>query len=200
MLVLAAPPGGGKTTITRELLKKYPDAMVSVSYTTRDKRPGEVEGEHYHFIDEATFQLMIDNGEMLEYAMVYNHHLYGTPRAPVEKALSEGRDVMFDIDWQGHLKLKSMAEMDVVSVFILPPDFATLDKRMHDRGRDSEADIQQRLKKVKDEISHYKEFQYIVINSDLDEAVNRVKMILEAERLKIRRLTNINEFVDALHA
>jgi len=200
MLVLVAPPGGGKTTITREILKRYSNAILSVSATTRDKRKGEAEGKEYYFVNNDEFQGMIDNGEMLEYAMVYNKCLYGTPKAPVEKALKDGKIVLFDVDWQGHLKLKAIEEKDVVSIFILPPDFQSLDKRMRDRGRDSEEDIKMRLSKASDEMSHYKEFQYVVINSDLEDAVNKVGMILEAERLKRRRLTNIDEFVDSLKA
>ena len=198
MLILAAPPGGGKTTITREILKRMPDTMLSVSATTRDKRPGEIEGEHYYFVDDNKFDEMIDNGELLEYALVYNKCMYGTPKAPVEKAMQDGRDVLFDVDWQGHLKLKGMAEKDVVSVFILPPSFEELEKRLVDRGRDNQEDVEKRLKKANDEMSHFKEFQYIVINDDLEEAVGKVQSILEAERLKRRRLTNIFEFVESL--
>ena len=196
MLVLAAPPGGGKTTIAREILKHDSDTMLSVSATTRDRRPGEVEGRDYYFVNEDKFKDMIDNGQMLEYAFVYNKSMYGTPKAPVEKALANGKDVIFDIDWQGHLKLKAMSENDVVSIFILPPTFNDLDKRLHVRNRDNENDIELRLLKSKDEMSHYKEFQYVIINADLDEAVDKVRAILEAERLKRNRLTNIAEFVE----
>jgi guanylate kinase len=198
MLILSSPPGGGKTTISRVIRDTDPETMISVSATTRNQRPGEVEAEHYYFVKPDKFQDMIDKNEMLEYALVYNNYLYGTPRAPVEKALSEGRDVIFDIDWQGMRKLKDIAREDIVSVFLLPPTWATLEERLHGRQRDPEPEIRRRLGEAGKEISHYKEFDYIIVNKDLQKSVARVRSILEAERLKRTRLTNIDEFVATL--
>ncbi len=198
MLVLASPPGGGKTTITRELMKRDGNTVISVSATTRDMRPGEVEGQHYFFVSPEAFQGMIDRGEMLEYAKVYNKHLYGTPRKPVEEALAAGKDVLFDIDWQGNRKLAEGAREDVVSVFLLPPSWATLENRLRGRAQDSEEEIVRRLGKAHDEIMHYNEFQYIIVNNDLDESIARVRAILEAERAKRQRLMDLPAFVETL--
>jgi len=198
MLIVSAPPGGGKTSITREILKSDPFTTLSVSVTTRPQRPGEVDGEHYHFVSEEKFRDMVDQGEMLEYAQVYNRSMYGTLRAPVEKALEDGQDVLFDVDWQGHLKLKAMMEDDVVSVFILPPEFKELETRMHDRARDDAEEILRRMKKAENEISHYREFQYIIINDEFDRALAKVQAIVIAERLKRSRLKGIQDFVDLL--
>jgi guanylate kinase len=198
MLVLASPPGGGKTTITRELTRLDPKTMISVSATTREKRPGEVEGQHYYFVSREKFQQMVDKGEMLEHALVYNNHYYGTPRAPVEKALAEGRDVLFDIDWQGHQRLIEIAREDVVSIFILPPSWKDLEERLRGRARDSEDEIARRLSKAQQEISHYKEFQYVVVNTDLNDSVHRVQEILDAERIRRHRLQDLDAFVATL--
>lgn len=198
MLILASPPGGGKTTISRELTTTDDHTVVSVSATTRAPRPGEVNGEHYHFITPQKFQEMIDNGEMLEYALVYNNHLYGTPKAPVEKALAAGKDVIFDIDWQGMRKLSEQVRDDIVSIFILPPTWAELEHRLRVRAQDSEQEIVRRLGKAQEEISHYGEFQYVVINKDLDTSMHKVKSILLAERLKRTRLTGLQDFVSTL--
>lgn len=198
MVVISAPPGGGKTSITREILKDDPMTVLSVSATTRPQRPGEVEGDHYRFVSDEEFRDMIDRGELLEYAQVYNKSMYGTLRAPVEKALMEGKDVLFDVDWQGHLKLKATMEEDVVSVFILPPEFKELEVRMFDRARDDSEEIERRIFKAEQEISHYKEFQYMVINDEFDRAVDKVKAIIVAERLKRSRLKGIQDFVDLL--
>lgn len=198
MLVLASPPGGGKTTISRELMKLDPHTVVSTSATTRAQRPGEVEGQHYFFVDREKFQRMVDAGEMLEYALVYNSNMYGTPKKPVEKALSEGKDVLFDIDWQGNRKLSEIAKDDVVSIFLLPPSWEELEKRLHDRAQDSREEIARRLSKAQDEISHYGEFQYVIVNSDLQESIRQVQGILAAERIKRHRLTDIQNFIDTL--
>lgn len=198
MLVLASPPGGGKTTISREIAKRDPQTMISVSATTRAQRPGEVEGEHYYFVTRDKFQALINKGDMLEYAMVYNSNLYGTPRAPVEKALSKGRDVLFDIDWQGNQKLSEIAGGDVVSVFILPPSWKALEERLYARAQDSQDEIKRRLGKAADEISHYKEFQYVIVNNDLKDSVRQVEEILAAERAKRTRLTGLDDFVKTL--
>ena len=198
MLILASPPGGGKTTITRELMRLDPNTTISVSATTRARRPDEVDGKHYYFVGRDKFQQMIDAGEMMEHALVYNANLYGTPKKPVEKALSEGKDVLFDIDWQGNRKLSEMAGPDVVSIFILPPSWADLEKRLHTRAQDSEEEIQRRLGKAQDEISHYNEFQYIIVNNDLGESIRQVRAILDAERNRRQRLTGLQAFTDTL--
>jgi guanylate kinase len=198
MLVLASPPGGGKTTITRELMRLDPRTTLSVSATTRAKRPGEIEGEHYFFVSREDFQHMVDRGEMLEHALVYNNNMYGIPKEPVEKSLAEGRDVLFDIDWQGNRRLKEVAKDDVVSVFLLPPSWPELEKRLHGRAQDSEEEIIRRLAKARDEISHYNEFQYVIVNNDLNDSIRQVRGILEAERLKRRRLMDVQDFVDTL--
>ncbi len=198
MLVLASPPGGGKTTITRELVKSDPHTVISVSATTRAKRPGEEEGQHYFFVSREKFQQMVDAGEMLEHALVYNNNMYGTPKTPVEKALSAGRDVLFDIDWQGNRKLRDIAGDDVVSVFLLPPSWAELEKRLHDRAQDSDEEITRRLSKAQDEMSHYNEFQYVIVNNDLRESIAQVRGILEAERAKRHRLPGIQDFIATL--
>ncbi|MFH1158694.1 MAG: guanylate kinase [Pseudomonadota bacterium] len=198
MLILASPPGGGKTTITRELMRLDPQTVISISATTRAKRPGEVDGQHYHFVSPEKFRRMVDDGDMLEYALVYNGNMYGTPKTPVEKTLSEGRDVLFDIDWQGKRNLEKIARDDVVSVFLLPPSWAVLEKRLHGRAQDNEGEIKSRLDKAQDEISHYGEFQYVIVNDDLKDSLRQVRGILEAERLKCHRLLDIRAFVDTL--
>lgn len=198
MLVLASPPGGGKTSISREVIARDPHCLISVSATTRKRRPGEEEGKHYFFVSREKFEEMVANGEMLEYALVYNGQMYGTPRAPVERALSEGSDVLFDVDWQGNRSLSATAHDDVVSIFILPPAWDALEQRLHSRAQDSEDEIRKRLAKARDEIKHYKEFQYIIVNYDFEESVQRVLAILEGERLKRTRLTNIEAFVETL--
>ncbi len=198
MLVLASPPGGGKTTITRELMRSDAQTTVSVSATTRARRPGEVDGTHYHFVSTEKFQDMVRAGEMLEHALVYNKNYYGTPKAPVEEALSEGRDVLFDIDWQGNRQLKEMAPADVVSVYILPPSWEALAQRLHTRAQDSEEEISRRLGMAREEISHYGEFQYVILNNDLGESVQLVHNILRAERARRERLVNLDDFVKTL--
>ena len=198
MLVLASPPGGGKTTISREIVKLDPQTVISVSATTRDMRPGEVEAQHYYFVTPERFHQMVQDGEMLEHALVYNKSFYGTPKSPVEKALSEGRDVLFDIDWQGNRRLSDIAPDDVVSIFLLPPSWKDLESRLHFRAQDSREEIVRRLDKAQDEISHYKEFQYVIVNNDLNESIRQVRHILEAERTKRARLLNLADFVGNL--
>lgn len=198
MLVLCAPPGGGKTTISRAIMRQDPDTVVSVSATTRQKRPGEIEGKHYYFVSEEEFKRMVDNGEMLEHAFVYNNYHYGTPKAPVEKALAEGRDVLFDIDWQGARQLHANSKGDVVSIFILPPSWDALADRLHSRAQDSEDEIVRRLSKSAEEISHYVEFKYVIVNNVLEDAIAQVRSIIDAERSKRRRLLNLEQFVATL--
>ena len=198
MLVLASPPGGGKTTISRAIAGLDPQTEISVSATTRQMRPGEVHGQHYYFVSDEEFQKMVDAKNMLEHALVYNKHYYGTPKAPVDKALESGRDVLFDIDWQGNRSLAAIAPEDVVSVFLLPPTWDTLAERLHNRAQDSEEEISKRLSKAQDEIAHYKEFQYVIVNNNLDESIARVRAIIEAERLRRHRLPQLQGFIDIL--
>ncbi len=198
MVVLSSPPGGGKTTITRELIKRDSKTVLSISATTREMRVGEVDGTHYHFVSRDAFDEMVEKGEMLEYAFVYNSNMYGTPKAPVEKHLSSGKDVLFDIDWQGNRRLNDIAKDDVVSIFILPPSWDELAKRLHGRAQDSEEEIIHRLGKAQNEIAHYTEFQYVIVNNDLEESIRQVQVILEAERNKRRRLVDIQDFVETL--
>ncbi|MBU6474529.1 MAG: guanylate kinase [Alphaproteobacteria bacterium] len=198
MLVLASPPGGGKTTITRELMRSDAQTVVSVSATTRAKRPGEVEGTHYYFVSPEKFKAMDAAGEMLETALVYNKNYYGTPKAPVEEALSEGKDVLFDIDWQGNRSLRAAAPADVVSVYILPPSWEALASRLHTRAQDSEEEITRRLGMAQEEIAHYREFQYVIVNNDLGESVQLVHNILRAERARRERLLDLDDFVKTL--
>ncbi len=197
MFVLSSPSGAGKTTLTRALLKQNTDLDVSVSATTRPRRPGEVGGQDYHFVDESTFQKMIDGGEMLEYAQVFKH-FYGTPRAPVEAALQAGKDVIFDIDWQGTQQLAEIARDDLVTVFILPPSGKELERRLRARAQDTEETIRYRLSKASDEISHYSEYDYVLINEDIDATLDKVQMILDAERLKRPRVVGLSGFVRTL--
>jgi guanylate kinase len=198
MLVLASPPGGGKTTITREIAKRDPETIISVSATTRKQRPGEVEGQHYYFVSREHFEEMIGKGQMLEHALVYNNHFYGTPKEPVEKALAAGKDVLFDIDWQGNRTLSEVARDDVVSVFLLPPSWGELEHRLHNRAQDSEDEILRRLSKARDEIAHYKEFQYVIVNNDLEESIAKVRAILEAERQRRTRIGGLAGFIETL--
>jgi guanylate kinase len=198
MLVLASPPGGGKTTISREIIKRDAQTSLSVSATTRNIRPGEVDGQHYFFVDRAEFEAMVARGDMLEHALVYNNNYYGTPRKPVEDALQSGCDVLFDIDWQGNRSLKAAAPQDVVSVFLLPPSWKDMEQRLHTRGRDSKEDIAARLAQAEGEISHYREFEYVVVNNDLEQSIDAVYAILKAERAKRTRLLTVDDFVAGL--
>jgi guanylate kinase len=197
MFVLSSPSGAGKTTLARELMSKVPGLQMSVSVTTRPMRPGEVEGKDYFFIDKQRFDAMVKNNELLEHAPVFDH-FYGTPRAPVEAALSAGRDVLFDIDWQGTQQLREKARQDVVSVFILPPSAADLEKRLHTRAQDSDAVIRSRMSRASHEMSHWAEYDYIVINRSIEEAFAEVQAILKAERLRRDRRTGLTGFVRKL--
>jgi guanylate kinase len=199
MLVLSSPSGAGKTTLSRKLLALDPAVELSVSVTTRRKREGEVDGRDYHFIDRARFDDLVRNGELLEYAEVFDH-CYGTPRAPVEQALAAGRDVLFDIDWQGTQQLREKARSDLVSVFVLPPSVPELERRLHARALDSNDVIHGRMAKAADEMSHWAEYDYVVINRDLERAFQDVCAILAAERLKRERQTGLSTFVRSLQA
>ncbi|QTL04583.1 guanylate kinase [Aquabacter sp. L1I39] len=197
MLVLSSPSGAGKTTLSRKLLAQDDRITMSVSVTTRPARPGEVNGKDYFFVDVPTFQRMRDEGELLEHAIVFGN-LYGTPRRAVEDALSAGRDVLFDIDWQGTQQLDQSAQQDLVKVFLLPPSAADLEKRLRTRAQDSDEVVHQRMSKASDEISHFTEYDYILINQDVDDSLAKLVSILQAERLKRRRLTGLADFVKGL--
>ena len=194
MFVLSSPSGAGKTTLSRLLMERTPGLTMSVSATTRPMRPGEVDGRDYHFIDKAKFEQMVERNELLESAIVFDNR-YGTPRAPVEAALAAGKDVLFDIDWQGTQQLREKARADVVSVFILPPSAADLEKRLHSRAQDSDDVIRGRMSRASHEMSHWAEYDYIVINHDIDEAFAEVQSILKAERLKRERRAGLTTFV-----
>ena len=197
-LVLSAPSGAGKTAITDALLAGEPDLRRSISVTTRAPRPGEVEGEHYYFRDQATFDQMVAAGELLEWAHVLGRHCYGTPRAPVEQALCDGKDMVFDIDWQGHRQLRSALPDDVVGVFILAPTLAALEGRLRRRSGDDEQEIARRMQLANDEISHWPEFDHVVVNDDLEQAVTAVRAVLLASRTATRRLLGLAAFVAGL--
>ncbi len=197
MLVLSSPSGAGKTTISRALLERDENLSMSVSATTRPKRPGEVSGRDYRFVDPTTFNLMVNRRELLEHAKVFDNY-YGTPRAPVEDALGEGRDVLFDIDWQGTQQLAQNARDDLVSVFILPPSTAELHRRLERRAQDPADVVAERMAKAPDEMSHWAEYDYIVINRDIEDSVAAVESILAAERLKRERQVGLTDFVKGL--
>jgi guanylate kinase len=200
MYVMSSPSGAGKTTITRALLKNNKDVAISISATTRPRRAGEVDNQDYHFVGIDEFRTLVDNGEMLEHAKVFGNY-YGTPRKPVEKALSEGNDVLFDIDWQGTQQLCEIARDDVVTVFILPPSRAELEKRLRTRSRDTretEEQIRTRMAKAADEMSHYMEYDYVILNNDVNEAIEKAQMILDVERFKRARLHGLADFVRGL--
>jgi len=199
MLVLSSPSGAGKTSISRRLLAEDDELDLSVSATTRNRRPGEVEGKDYLFVSNNDFYLMVNNREMLEHAKVFDHY-YGTPSAPVMAALRVGRDVLFDIDWQGTQQLADANSDDVVSVFILPPSTRDLEKRLLSRAQDSVNTVAARMSKASDEISHYREYDYILVNSNLDQAVEEVKTILKAERLRRDRQIGLTDFVKQLRS
>lgn len=197
MLVLSSPSGAGKTSISRELLRRDRNLVMSVSATTRPMRPGEEEGRDYYFVGPDVFDRMVESGEFLEHATVFNHR-YGTPRAPVEEALSGGRDVLFDIDWQGTQQIGETARADLVSVFILPPSTRELERRLTTRAQDPPAIVAQRMAKASDEMSHYFEYDYIVINRDLARSVAEVQAIMTAERLRRSRQIGLADFVNKL--
>src|SRR5579871_680720 len=197
MFVLSSPSGAGKTTLSRLLIERMPGLRMSVSVTTRPKRPSEVDGRDYLFVDKARFEEMVKRNELLEWATVFDNR-YGTPRAPVEAALSAGQDVLFDIDWQGTQQLREKARADVVSVFILPPSAADLEKRLHSRAQDSDEVIRGRMDRASQEMSHWAEYDYIVINYEIDDAFAEVQSILKAERLKRERRTGLTNFVREL--
>jgi len=197
MLVLSSPSGAGKTTIARELLARDDNLTLSVSATTRPKRPGETEGVDYLFVDRARFDAMVAEGAFLEHATVFEH-CYGTPKAAVEAALAAGRDVLFDIDWQGAQQVRERARDDLVGVFILPPSTAELERRLHSRAQDPDEVVRGRMAKAAHEMSHWPEYDYIVVNREVERSVASVQSILQAERLRRERQIGLGDFVDTL--
>lgn len=194
---MSSPSGAGKSTISRALLETDDDLAMSVSATTRPPRPGEVEGEHYFFVSQEKFKDMVAASEFLEHATVFENS-YGTPKGPVEEALQKGRDVLFDVDWQGTQQLKANAGADLVSIFILPPSKEELERRLYARAQDSDEVIKKRMSKAAAEMSHWAEYDYIVVNDVVEDSVAEVKAILKAERLKRDRRVGLPEFVSAL--
>ncbi|HZJ12472.1 MAG TPA: guanylate kinase [Methyloceanibacter sp.] len=199
MLVLSSPSGAGKTTLARRLLDEEPGIAMSISHTTRPKRKGEKDGEDYHFVDRDNFTRMRDHGEFLEWAVVFDNY-YGTTGKPVEQALGEGRDVLFDVDWQGAASLRAKAEHDVVTVFILPPTAADLEQRLNVRAQDPPEIVRRRMLGASNEIQHWQEYDYVVVNYDIEQSVAAVRSILAAERLRGSRLTGLRNFVQNLLA
>jgi guanylate kinase len=199
LVVLSSPSGAGKSTISRMLLEADPHITMSVSATTRPQRSGEVEGRDYHFVDETEFQRMVADGEFAEWAPVFDHH-YGSPQAPIKAALREGRDVIFDIDWQGTQQLHAAMGEDLVRVFILPPSMKELERRLHERGTDTDEVIAGRMQRAAAEISHWAEYDYVLINEDMDRCLDEVRSILAAERLKRWRQAGLVSFVRDLVA
>lgn len=197
MLVISSPSGAGKSTIARNVLEADKDIGLSVSVTTRKRRPSEIEGVHYHFISIREFERMRDTDALLEWAEVHGN-FYGTPREPVETAMAEGRDMLFDIDWQGAQQLQEKMSADVVSIFILPPSIDELQARLHRRAEDTEEVIQTRLANARAEIEHWREYDYVIVNDDLDRAFSSLKSIVSAERLRRDRRPGLFEFVNAL--
>ena len=199
LLVLSSPSGAGKTTITRRLMERDPSLSLSVSVTTRPPRPGEVDGKDYTFIDQARFDAMVAAGELLEHATVFEH-CYGTPRAPIEAALAQGRDIVTDIDWQGTQQLNETAANDLVKVFVLPPSSGALEARLRTRAQDSAEVVAARMAKSAAEMSHWPEYDYVIVNSDIGDSVGLVQAIVTAERLKRTRQVGLADFVNHLRA
>jgi guanylate kinase len=199
MMVLSSPSGAGKTTLSRRILENDNEISLSISVTTRPPREGEVDGRDYHFVDATDFNLLVNRDQLLEHAKVFGNY-YGTPRGPVEKTLAQGRDVLFDIDWQGTQQLAEKARDDLVSIFILPPSWYELERRLFSRAKDDPAEINRRMAKAADEMSHWAEYDYVIVNLDIDQSVAAVRSILVAERLRRRRQIGLSEFVSGLKA
>jgi guanylate kinase len=197
MLVLSSPSGAGKSTIARNLLETDPGLELSVSVTTRQRRASEIDGVHYHFLARREFERLRDSDELLEWAEVHGNY-YGSPREPVERAMSDGRDILFDIDWQGAHQLAEKMRADVVSIFVLPPSMAELKARLHRRAEDDEETIQKRLSNAATEIEQWRTYDYVIVNDDLDRAFSAVQAIVRAERLRRDRRPGLFEFVDGL--
>ncbi len=194
LMVLSSPSGAGKTTLARRLVEADAEIAMSVSVTTRPPRPGETDGRDYHFIDDKRFVRMREGGELLEWARVFDN-FYGTPRAPVEAAIKGGRDILFDIDWQGAQQLSEKMKHDVVRVFILPPSVTALERRLQTRAQDSVEVVRRRMEAASAEISHWPEYDYVIVNADIDGSLAGLKAILTAERLKRERLDGLSAFV-----
>jgi guanylate kinase len=197
LLVLSSPSGAGKTTITRHLLERDPALSLSVSVTTRPPRRGEIDGRDYRFIDQARFDAMVAGGELLEHATVFGN-CYGTPRAPIEAALATGRDIVTDIDWQGTQQVAESLSFDIVAVFVLPPSMAALESRLRQRAQDSAEIVAQRMEKSAEEMSHWSEYDYVIVNRDIDASVVEVQAIVTAERLRRSRQLGLADFVNRL--
>jgi len=197
MLVLSSPSGAGKTTLSRKLLESDSGIVMSVSATTRARRSDEADGRDYLFVSPAKFAKMVKANEFFEHATVFDHR-YGTPKKPVTDALAAGRDVLFDIDWQGTQQLKERAREDLVSVFILPPGHDELERRLKSRAQDSKEVVAKRMAKAASEISHWPEYDYVVVNNNIDQALAQIKAILDAERARRTRLIGVGEFVAKL--
>lgn len=194
LLVLSSPSGAGKTTMAKRLLSADPTIKLSVSLTTRPRRPAEVEGQDYFFVDDATFQARRDSGELLEWAQVFNHS-YGTPRGPVEAALASGQDILFDIDWQGAQQIAETMAQDLVRVFVLPPSGQILEERLRNRAQDSAEVVSDRMARASDEISHWGEYDYVIVNDDLELSCQSLFAILTAERHRRERQMGLARFV-----
>jgi guanylate kinase len=197
ILILSSPSGAGKTTLSRLLLQRHPQLTLSISATTRPQRPGEVDGKDYHFVTKKAFDAMIQNQALMEYASVFGNH-YGTPRAPVEDALDAGHDMLFDIDWQGAQQIKLSARKDMVSVFILPPSIEELNRRLVARQTDDMGVIQKRMDGARQEISHWAEYDYVIINQDIHQSLDQISAIMTAEKLRRSRQTHLPDFIRGL--
>jgi guanylate kinase len=197
LLVLSSPSGAGKTTITRRLIEQDPSLSLSVSVTTRPPRPGEVDGRDYWFIDRARFDAMVAQGELLEHAIVFGN-CYGTPRRPIEEALTAGRDIVTDIDWQGTQQISGSLRGDVVTIFILPPTRAALEARLKTRAQDSDAVVAARMAKSSEEMSHWNEYDYVIVNRQIEPSVAEAQAIVTAERLRRTRQLGLAEFVNRM--
>ena len=197
MLVLSSPSGAGKTSLSRELLKKNKKLFLSISCTTRPNRPGEINGSDYYFIDKNEFNVMQENDAFLETAKVFDFY-YGTPKKPIEEALSSGKDILFDIDWQGTQQLMNSLQDDLIKVFVLPPSAKELEKRLLKRNQDSDEIVKNRMSKASNEISHYAEYDYIIVNDNFEDSVNKIESILTAEGLKRSRQTKVRGIINDL--
>lgn len=199
LLVLSSPSGAGKTTIRRRLVERDTTLSLSVSVTTRPPRPGEIDGHHYHFIDRATYEAMAAGGELLEHAVVFGHG-YGTPRAPVEAAIAAGHDIVTDIDWQGTQQVSENLRGDVVTVFVLPPSMTDLESRLRTRAQDTAEVVAERMAKSSEEMSHWSEYDYVIVNRDIAASVAEVRAIVTSERLRRSRQIGLADFVNRLRA
>ena len=197
LFILSSPSGAGKTTLSRMLLEADPEISLSISATTRTPRPGEEDGKHYHFVSEAEFDRMVEEDDFYEWAHVFGHR-YGTPKGAIREGLKNGRDYLFDIDWQGTQQLKQKDDQDVVTVFVLPPSLEELRRRLEGRNQDSDEVIDARMERARAEISHWAEYDYVVINDNIGDCFDRVREVLDAERMRRKRQTGLIPFVREL--